>query len=324
MPPVTRPARLQALLVQDDQGLVQRVQRVDRRRVVVGAPALAFHPVTHDQVEVEEPAGDLGPAPADAFDCPLADADRRESGGTGEALLATRIDRVHAPFIDVERDAAERRDRVHDADAVVPARQLAEGLHVGAGAGGGLRMHEGEQAGIGVGLQRRLDLVRADRLSPGVLDDHRDPAEAFHVLLHTSAEYAIDAHNDLVARLHQVREAGLHARGSGGRDRERERVSGLERVLEKLLHLFHHADEGGIQMSDDGSAHRGEDARIDVGGARAHQCAHGRVEGAVGHRGFPFETGWQEGAGDVAAGGTLLRECRAGRGLRRGPSPKSS
>ena len=63
-------------------------------------------------------------------------------------------------------------------------------------------MHEGHHGNVGIGLQGFFYLAGIDRPSPGILDRHRLGAAADHVLHHAAAEYAVDAHQHLGARLH--------------------------------------------------------------------------------------------------------------------------
>ncbi len=117
-----------------------------------------------------------------------------------------------------------------------------------------------------------------DRRAPVVVDDHRHAAHARRVLEHARAEHAVAAHDDLVARLHEVHEAGLHADRAGAGHGERHLVGGLECVAEELLDLLHEAHELGVQVADGGARHGLEHTRRHVGWAGAHERAQRRVE----------------------------------------------
>ena len=147
-------------------------------------------------------------------------------------------------------------------------------------------MDEGDDACVRVGLERVLELGRVDRAAPGVLDDDRGAAGALHVLLYAPAEHAVDADHHLVARLHQVDEAGLHARRARRRDRKRELVLGAEGVAQELFELVHHGYELGIQMAD-GRAREGvEHTWVHIGGSGTHKGTNCGVESADGHEGI--------------------------------------
>ena len=137
----------------------------------------------------------------------LRHRDHREPGRAHQRLLRARDDDVDPPRVGLERDGAERRDRVDD------ERRVADRLLD--------RAHVGDDAGRGVGLlaehelDARLahggaDLVRIRRLAPLVADRlhldavllaDRDPA---------LAEGAVADDRDAVAGRAQVRDGRLH------------------------------------------------------------------------------------------------------------------
>jgi len=71
---MARPGFFQPLVLQDHQCFMQTIQRVDWRGVVVGA--LAAAPVTHHQIQVEEPALHFGFARLDSFHSAFVEAHR--------------------------------------------------------------------------------------------------------------------------------------------------------------------------------------------------------------------------------------------------------
>ncbi len=155
---------------------------------------------------------------------------------------------------------------------------LGDLLRVRLAAGRGLGVHEGDDLGVLVLLQRILDLVRIDRFAPPVLDHHRNAAAADDVLEHAAAEHAVDAHDHLVSRRDQVDEAVLHPDRARARDREGKRVLGLVDVAQQRLQLLHHLDEDRVEVADRRLAHGGEHARVNLGRPRAHQRALRRME----------------------------------------------
>ena len=66
-------------------------------------------------------------AARDPLDGTRRERDRREPGGTPEALLRARVARVDAPPVDLDRDPGERRDRVDQEQRVGALRARAAG-----------------------------------------------------------------------------------------------------------------------------------------------------------------------------------------------------
>ncbi len=157
-------------------------------------------------------------------------------------------------------------------------RDLAEGFGIALRAGRGFGMDEGENFRIGIGLEGIAHFLRIDRLAPGIVDDHRHAAGAFDVFQHAPAEHAVAAHDHLVARFDQIDEAHFHAGRTGCRDREGQRVFGLERHPQHRFDLLHQVDEGRVEVADGRTRHGIEDALRHVGGAGAHEDALGGDE----------------------------------------------
>ena len=168
-------------------------------------------PVTHDKIEVHEPALHLALAIPDLLLGPFIEADRGESRHTGETFLGSRVDRVHAPDIDLYRCSRQGGDGIHYGQAIVFVGQSHQGLDIGLGTGGCLGMDEGHDLGIRICLECIFQLLRVHRAAPGVFHHDRNAAAPFHVLLHPSAEDAVLTDDYLVTRFHQVDETGLHA-----------------------------------------------------------------------------------------------------------------
>ena len=246
---------------------------------MVGALAGGL-PVAEHEVEVEEPALHDGCARLDASDGALGERNGRQAGRAGQAFLAAGIHRIDAPFVHIQRRAAQAGDAIHDGERAEFLRDLAERLGVALRAGRGFGMHEGEDLCIRIRLEGVAHLVRIDRRAPGVVDDHRHAAGAFDVFQHTAAEHAVAADDHLVAWLHQVDETHFHPRRAWRRDREGQRVLGLERHAQHGLDLFHQVDERGVEVADGRTCHGIEDALGHVGGPRAHEDALGWDEGS--------------------------------------------
>ena len=159
---VAGPARLEALLERLAQGLVERVDGEDGRRVVVVA---ALEPVVREAVEVEVVAGRVRARP-DALERPLRDRDRREPGRRGEALLRAGVRVVDPPGVDVHLDAAERGDAVHDEERVRPGERAPELGDRLAHAGRRLGVDDREQARVRVLRVRGEQALDRHVLSP--------------------------------------------------------------------------------------------------------------------------------------------------------------
>jgi len=215
----------------------------------------------------------------------LGERHRREARRAGKALLARRIDRVDFPLVDLDGRSAERGDGVDDHQRAVLVRNLGKQLGVGLRAGGGLRVHEADDLGVLVLLQRVFELLRVDRVAPLVLDQDRRAAAAHRVFQHAAAEHAVLAHDHLVARGDHVHEAEFHPDRARARQREGERVLRLIDIAQQGLELLHHLDEHRIEIADRRLAHGGQHARVDLGRAGAHQRALRRMEGMDAFRG---------------------------------------
>ena len=157
-----------------------------------------------------------------------------------------------------------------------------QGLGVGQGARGSLGLDEGHHLGVRVGLQGIFQLLRVHRLTPGILHHDRHAPAALHVLDHAAAEDAVATDDDLVAGLHQIHEAGLHAHRAGAGNRESQRVLGLERITQQYFQFIHHAGERRIEMADHRLTQGGQHPRVHVGGPRPHQDTAGSMEGLEG------------------------------------------
>ena len=92
----------------------QRADQRRRHRVVI----LPAHPVVLEQLQIEVEAAALH-APRERA---RAEHDRRQARRRAQTFLRAAVDGVDAPGADIERMAAERRDRVDDRERAVLAR----------------------------------------------------------------------------------------------------------------------------------------------------------------------------------------------------------
>ena len=146
-------------------------------------------------------------------------------------------------------------------------------FRVGLHAGRRLGVHEREDLGVGIGLERVLDFLRIHRGAPAVVDDDGGAAAALHVLDHPAAEDAVPANDDLVAGIDHVHEAHLHPHRPGAGHRERQRVVRLERVAQRLLQLLHHFHEHRVEVADGRLAHRRKHPWMNLRGTGSHQMS---------------------------------------------------
>ena len=231
---------------------MQGVDVVHRRRVVVGALAAAA-PVAHHQLHVQEPALHFVVPVLDTLHGAGAEGDRRQAGDTGQAFLGAGVDRIGAPGVHLQLDTAQGGDRIDDGQRPAFPRQGAQGLGITAHAGGGLRVDEGQDGGVRVGVEGGCHLVDRHGLAPVVLHHDGGGATALDIFLHAPTEDPVLAHDHLVPRGQQVDEAGFHAGGAGCRHRQGQLVVSLEGVLQQGLHLVHQLHEQGVQVADGGA-----------------------------------------------------------------------
>ena len=179
----------------------------------------------------------------------VGEAHRRETGRHPETLLRTGVDGVDAPRVDLDLDAAERRDHVDEQQRVgVPEHR--ERCDVVLHAGGRLRVHDREHAGAGMLAMRVEQALRVDRASPRRLHAHDFGAGPARNLTHALTEHTVDPDDHGVTRLDEIDEAGLHARRAGPAHGQRQRVLGSERDPQPVGDLVEHQEEVGIEMPE--------------------------------------------------------------------------
>ena len=271
VPQVAGVAGLEAFLDHQGEGFLEGVVHGDRGGVVVEAVGA---PVALDHGHVEIPALDGGLAGADGLDGAGAEADGGEARGAAQALLGAGVDGVDAPGVDLDGDAGEAGDGV-DGDQgsglVGDAGDLVDGLP---DAGGGFGVDDSDHLG-GMGLEGLADLVGVEGFAVGAFEDLDLGPGATGDVDHAAAEDAVDADEHVVAGLDQVDDDGFHAGRAGAGDGQGHGVGGLEDVAQEGLHPVHQADEVGVEVAEEGLAHGGQDAGVDLAGAGAEEAAEG-------------------------------------------------
>ena len=273
---MTRVTGFEAFLEDDDERLVEGVDHVHRGGVVVSALATAFVVVLeHGGVEV--PALHLRGALFHGFQGARGEGDGGEAGRAGEALLGARVDAVDAPFIDLERMAAEGGDGIDDEEHAGIVEQVTEPFEGLEGAGGGFGMDDAEGLGLRVVRDGRLQHVHGEDLAPGDIDAVNGHARAFHDIHHAAAEDAVHADDGFIAALEEVRDDAFHACHAGGGDGEGEGVVGLKDFPEHHAGVVHDLDVARVEVTERGRGHGAEDAGGDGARAGAHEDAFGDV-----------------------------------------------
>ena len=246
------------LLPDGAQGLAQPVHHRGRRRVMVEAGRA---PVLGDLAEVEVVTPDWAKPRRDHGLGAGVVGERREPGGTAQALLGPRDGDVDVPAVDGDLAAAQGHHAVGDEERSVgvgDARDLLEGLQH---ARRRLAVDHGHQLGASAGDRGRDRLglddpaplaAHGDDLGPAALGDlDQEPAEAPAL-----------AHHHPVPRLDERDEGGLEPGPPRARDRERPRVRRLEHEARQLRDLAHDRGELGIELAEQRRGHRPQDARI--------------------------------------------------------------
>ena len=237
--------------------------------MVVGS--FPFCPIVRDHRQVEVPALHLRLAPLDHLQGASAQGQRGETRGAAQAFLRPAVAGIDPPRVHPHGHAAEGRDGVHDKERPVLPAERAYLLHRLMGAGGGLRMDQGDRFDGACLPERVLQAVRVDGLSPRDLERDCLAARASHDVGHACAEHAVYAHDHAVARLDQVYQRCLHAGRAGAGHGDGERVLCLEDCAQQSLHLVHDREEFRVQMAEQRRAHGAQHAGMDEARTRTEQ-----------------------------------------------------
>jgi hypothetical protein len=206
------------------QSLVQSEELIDRCRVVVSARR---SPVPLDQVEVQVPALAGSPALGDASERSIGEVDGRQTRRARQALLGPGVQRVDSVRLDIHWMSGQGRDGVHQQQCPELVCELAQARQGLEHTGRGLCVddaYETERAAPG-GFTEAFDI---ERLPEDPLDQRDVGARASRDLGHTTAENTGLPDQDLVARLHEVDDTGLHTCGARGGDRGRASALGAQ------------------------------------------------------------------------------------------------
>ena len=120
-----------------------------------------------------------------------------------------------------------------------------------------------------------------DRASPLSLDSHDLSTAARRDIGHPLAEDAVHTDDHDVARVHDIDERRLHARGSGAADRERQRVGGAEHRAQPVARLVEHREELRIEVAEHRVRQRLDDLGVRVARAGPHEDAIGHGHGGM-------------------------------------------
>jgi hypothetical protein len=151
------------------------------------------------------------------------------------------------------------------------------------GGGGGRAAAERQQSSSGSseGTRHAHAGRRRPRHRPGAdRRARRLTAVALRQVGDAHAPDAVVAHDDLVALLQQVGDAGLHAGVAAAGGQQRVLAVGLEQVAEPLLDVVHDLEQRRVHVAQQRQRLGGQDARVGVAGAGAHQQARGHLHGA--------------------------------------------
>src|SRR5699024_708673 len=166
-----------------------------------------------------------------------------------EALLAAGVRIVDAPLLWRELDPAERGHTVDEQKCVMVAQRGAKLGYGMTGAGRGLRMHDADEAGIGMTPHGVEDLVVGHDV-PVIGPDLDDVGAVTLGRLHDPvAEEPTGRDDHRLTRVDERHQPGLHTGGAweGGRDHQSVllAVNGAEHVDE----LGEHSVEVGIEVA---------------------------------------------------------------------------
>ena len=122
-------------------------------------------------------------------------------------------------------------------------------------------MDDADEFALRMLLQRGGDLLVRKNIAPGNFDSMHGRAAAFHHVLHASAEDAVHADNDLVARLDQVHGDTFHSRHAGTAYGKGQRIFRLENLAQHFAGLVEDSQILRIEMTESGRRERAQHAR---------------------------------------------------------------
>ena len=146
-------------------------------------------------------------------------------------------------------------------------------------------MDDRHEPSVRVAIERREDqAVRDGTTMLGLQLDYVD-AVAPGELGYPGAEEAGVGDNDRLPRRDQIDDSGLHRGGPGARQGEHERVLGRPpRVTQQLDRVEQQLVQIGVEVAEHRPLHRGDHARVGVGGAGAGEQPRRRIEWGGVHR----------------------------------------
>ena len=255
-------ARIDTLFEHDLQRLVQRVSHVDRRRVVIDASAAttAARIIFPQHRNVEIPRLHLRLARIHAGERAVAKRHRRKSRRTAQAFLRAAVERVDAPRIHVQLVSAQTSDGIDQQQRPARVNEIRETRERLVRARARLCVNDADEFHLRMRVERRLDLLQRNHVAPRRLDRVDGRAAALHHILHARAEYAVDAHDHLVARLDEIDRAAFHAGHARAADGKREPVFRAHHLAEHRARVIHDREILRIEMPQRGRRHRAKHA----------------------------------------------------------------
>ena len=205
----------------------------------------------------------------------LAGREGGEAGRAVQALLRAGERGVDAGLVEAQRVPAERRHAVDEQQRVLVAAGVGEAVQRLRDTGRGLAVdddHRVQAAG-----RRRDEPLVVDRAAPLGLDLDDVRARAGQLVGHPHAEQAVNAADDAIAGVDEVRDERLHPGAARPGDRERRGVLRLEGLAQQVDRLAHDRRERGIHVADRRLRERFEHPCGDGTRAGAEQQAGGDV-----------------------------------------------
>jgi len=173
---------------------------------------------------------------------------------------------------------AEAGHRVHRQQCAAGVNQVGNAVQRLMGAGAGFGMNEAKQPGARVPLEGRANLLQGKHVAPAGFQGMDGCAAALHDLFHPGAKNAVDADDDLVARLNQVHGEALHAGHTRAGNREGKLILGAKNLPQQLAGLVHDGDILRVQVAQGRRPQRAQNTKGHGTGARPQEKTFGGVE----------------------------------------------